>query len=105
MSTPSCTLLIVLALPLVEPQLKLVKSLHGSTFQLDRANMLIVACRQVSVVHSGVAATERDDTQLTSLFVLQSLGSCDGAVLNKNRTGDATKSDVTNNVAVVNAIL
>lgn len=43
--------------------------------------------------------------QLTSLFELQSLGSCDGAVDNKNNTGDATNSDVTSNVAVVIAIL
>lgn len=105
MSTPSCTLLIVFTLPLAGPQLKLVKSLHGSTFQLDRASMLIVACRQAAALHSGVADTCRVDTQLTSLFMLQSLGNCDGAVLNRNKTGDATNNDVTNNVAVVIAIL
>lgn len=47
----------------------------------------------------------RTDKQFKSVFVLQSLGNCDGAVLNKNKTGDATNSDVTSNVAVVNAIL
>lgn len=104
-STPSCTLLIVFTLPLVEPQLKLVKSLHGSNFQLERASILIVACRQIVLLHSGVADTERVDTQLTSLFVLQSFGSCDGAVLNKKSTGDATNNDVTSNVAVVIPIL
>lgn len=56
-------------------------------------------------MHSGVADTERVDTQLTSLFILQSFGSCDGAVLNKNSTGDATSIVVTSNVAVVIAIL
>lgn len=105
MSTPSCTLLIAFTLPFVAPQLKLVKSLHGSTFQFERASMLIVACRHAGALHSGVVDTERVDTQLTSLFVLQSFGSCDGAVLNRNSTGDATNKDVTNRVAVVNAIL
>lgn len=105
-STPSCTLLIAFALFFVEPQLKLAKSLHGSTFQLERVSMLIVACRQAAALHSSVDdAIERVDMQLTSLFVLQSLGSCDGAVLSRNRTGDATNNDVTNNVAVVKAIL
>lgn len=104
MSTPSCALLIAFALFLFAPQLKLVKSLHGSIFQFDRASILIVACRQFAVLHSGVD-TERVDMQLTSLFVLQSFGSCDGAVLNRNKTGDATNSDVTSRVAVVNAIL
>lgn len=67
--------------------------------------MLIVACRQAAALHSGVADTCRVDTQLTSLFVLQSLGSCDGAVLNRKSTGEATNNEVTNNVAVVIAIL
>lgn len=67
--------------------------------------MLIVACRQAAALHSGVVDTERVDIQLTSLFVLQSLGSFDGAVLSKNNTGDATNNDVTNKVAVVSAIL
>lgn len=107
MSTPSCTLLIVFIFTLVEPQLKLVKSLHGSILQLERAKILIVACRQAVVLHSSDVDRERVDTQLTSLFVLQSrsLGNCDGAQLSKNNTGDATNNDVTNNVAVVNAIL
>lgn len=104
-STPSCTLLMVFALLLVEPQLNVAKSLHGSTFQFERVSMLIVACRQAAVLHSGVDDSERVDMQLTSLFVLQSFGSCDGAVLSKNRTGDATSNDVTNSVAVVKAIL
>lgn len=56
-------------------------------------------------MHSGVVDTERVDTQLTSLFILQSFGSCDGAVLNKNNTGEATNRLVTSSVAVVIAIL
>lgn len=43
-STPSCVLLIAFTLLLVAPQLKPLKSLHGSSFQLERARMLIVAC-------------------------------------------------------------
>lgn len=43
-STPSCALLIAFTLLLVAPQLKLVKSLHGSTFQFDRETILIVIC-------------------------------------------------------------
>lgn len=82
-----------------------MKSLHGSTFQLERASILIVACRHAAALHSGVVDTERVDTQLTSLLTLQSLGSWDGAVLSRNNTGDATNNDVTNRVAVVSAIL
>lgn len=65
----------------------------------------MVMLRQAAELHSGVADTERVDTQLTSLFILQSFGSCDGAVDNKNITGEATSNDVTSNVAVVIAIL
>lgn len=88
---------------LVVAQLKLLKSWHGSIFQLVRAWMLIIAWRHVIVVHSerGIGRV----TQFTSLLVLQSLGSCDGAVLSRNRTGEATSSDVTSSVAVVMAIL
>lgn len=66
--------------------------------------MPIVAIRHALLLHSGGVAV-RVDIQFTSLRELQSFGSCDGAVLNKNNTGDATNNDVTNNVAVVNAIL
>lgn len=96
-------LLTVFALFLLVEQLKPLKSWHGSTFQLVRAWMLIIAWRHVIVVHS----TRGDDrvTQLTSLRALQSLGSCDGAVLSRKRTGEATSSEVTSSVAVVRAIL
>lgn len=102
-STPSCALLIAFRLPFVVAQLKFLKSTHGSTFQCIRACMLIVAIRHASELHSG--AGERVGKQLKSVFELQSFGSCDGAVLNKNRTGEATNSDVTRSVAAVRAIL
>lgn len=73
-STPSCTLFIVFKLPLFAEQLKLLKSRHGSTFQLVRAWMPIVAIRHATLLHSG-GADERVDMQFTSLFELQSLGS------------------------------
>lgn len=78
--------------------------MHGSTFQLVRACIPIVAIRHAALLHSGGVA-DRVDIQFTSFRALQSFGNCDGAVLNKNNTGDATNSDVTNNVAVVKAIL
>lgn len=102
-STPSCALLIAFKLPFVVAQLKFLNSLHGSTFQFVRDCMLIVAVRHAAVLHSGAGV--RVGKQLKSFFVLQSFGSCDGAVLSKNSTGEATSNDVTNNVAVVNASL
>lgn len=65
--------------------------------------MLNAATRQCDTLHSGVGA--RVGKQLKSFLVLQSFGNCDGAVLNKNSTGDATSNDVTNNVAMVIANL
>lgn len=100
-STPSCMLLTVFAVFL--EQLNPLKSRHGSIFQLVRACMLIMAWRHVIVVHS--VCGDGRVTQFASLFILQSLGSCDGAVLSRKSTGDATSNDVTNSVAVVKAIL
>lgn len=70
-------------------------------------NNVLCTYRQAAVLHSGVVDTERVDTQLTSLFVLQSItfGNCEGAVDSKNNTGDATNIVVTSNVAVVIASL
>lgn len=65
--------------------------------------MLIAAIRHAAVLHSGCG--DRVGKQLKSFFELQSFGNWDGAVLNRNSTGDATSRDVTSNVAVVKAIL
>lgn len=65
--------------------------------------MLMAAVRHAAVLHSGTG--DRVGKQLKSFFELQSFGSCDGAVLSRKSTGEATNSEVTNSVAVVNASL
>lgn len=102
-STPSCALRATFILPLLAEQLKFRKFVHRSAFQFIRACMLNAACRHCDILHSGAGG--RVGKQLKSFLLLQSFGNCDGAVLNRNNTGDATSNDVTNRVAMVIASL
>lgn len=86
----------------LDEQLKFLKFTHGSNFQLSLACILEAANLQTDSVHSGGGAIV--GMQLSS-SIKQSRGSCEGAVLIRNKIGEATSRDVINNVMVVIATL
>lgn len=68
-----------------------------------RASRFMAAVWHSTSSHSGAGGFI--GTQSMSCLELHSRGNCDGAVLSRNRTGEATSSEVTSSVAVVMAIL
>lgn len=100
-STISWGLRMIRKLLCFSEQLKDLKSLHTSTFQLIFAWMPVATFLQIVSWHSGGGR----ETRQSSCATQPSRCGIDGAAEMRKRMGDATSSDVTRSVTPVSVIL